>query len=134
MQVRQKGQTIVEFALVLPVFMLFFWGIIYMGMLFSDYLTLSEIARDSTRYAAITMTDEMNVNEIKEKYQDRKLVTTLYKWDPKADNDFAVIKQGDSDKYVEVILTAHHDDSGDILGFIIPKQISVNCKMRREIQ
>lgn len=134
MQVHEKGQTIVEFALVLPVFMLFFMGIIYMGMLFSDYLTLSEIARDSTRYAAVTITDDMNADEIKDKYQDRKLITTLYKWDPKDGNDFAVIKQGDSDKYVEVILTAHHDTSSDILGLVLPKQISVNCKMRREIQ
>ncbi len=42
---RQKGQAIVEFALVLPLFFLFSWGMIYIGLLYSDYLTLANWAR-----------------------------------------------------------------------------------------
>ncbi|HBT79040.1 MAG TPA: hypothetical protein DEA67_02500 [Selenomonas sp.] len=49
----QKGQSIVEFALVLPLFFVLLWGIIYFGLLFADYLMLSNAARSSAREAAL---------------------------------------------------------------------------------
>lgn len=50
----ERGQAVVEFALVMPFLLLFIFGIAYMGFLFSDYLTLSNLARSSAREASIT--------------------------------------------------------------------------------
>ena len=55
---KHKGQSVVEFALVLPLFLFIMFGVIYTGMLFHDYATLSNIARTSAREAAVTAKDE----------------------------------------------------------------------------
>lgn len=49
----QKGQDIVEFALLFPVFMMIITGIIYVGFLFSDYVTLHNQVRSAARDAAV---------------------------------------------------------------------------------
>ena len=46
---RQKGQDIVEFALLLPIFLLVLCGIIYCGFMFGDY----QIVRNAAREAAV---------------------------------------------------------------------------------
>ena len=50
---RQKGQDIVEFALLLPIFLLVFCGIIYCGFMFGDYQTVQGIVRNAAREAAV---------------------------------------------------------------------------------
>ena len=64
MQNKQKGQSIIEFALVLPLFLLLVFGLFYIGMFFADYLTLSSIARSSAREAAVIQ----DINEINRFY------------------------------------------------------------------
>lgn len=48
-----KGQSLVEFALVLPVLALFLMGIIDLGRIVSAQLIVSEAARDAARYASV---------------------------------------------------------------------------------
>lgn len=50
---RQKGQDIVEFALLLPIFLLVLCGIIYCGFMFGDYQTVQGIVRNAAREAAV---------------------------------------------------------------------------------
>lgn len=50
---RQKGQDIVEFALLLPIFLLVICGIIYCGFMFGDYQTVQGIVRNAAREAAV---------------------------------------------------------------------------------
>lgn len=50
---KQRGQDIVEFALLMPLFFIIFFGIMYCGFLFGDYLTLSSMARSAAREAVI---------------------------------------------------------------------------------
>ena len=49
---RWRGQALVEFALVIPVFMLILGGVIQFGIYFWDQNTLNQIVRDAGRYAA----------------------------------------------------------------------------------
>ena len=73
-----KGQSLVEFALVIPFFLLLVFGIIYSGMLFHDYSTLSNLARSAAREAAIvsgTQYDEIETFYLK---QSKNMLTTLY--------------------------------------------------------
>lgn len=48
-----KGQTIVETALILPVILLLVFGIIEFGRMFNAYLVISNASRDGSRYASI---------------------------------------------------------------------------------
>jgi len=50
---RSRGAALVEFALILPLLMLFLLGIIEFGMLVLDKQTLEQAAREGTRVAAV---------------------------------------------------------------------------------
>jgi len=50
----QKGQTIVEFALVFPVFLLIVLGIIELGHLMFVWAAVTDASREASRYAAGT--------------------------------------------------------------------------------
>ncbi len=49
-----RGQTIIEFALIAPVFFLLLYGIIDFGMALDRRLTLQHAVREVARYAAVT--------------------------------------------------------------------------------
>lgn len=53
----EKGQSLVEFALVLPVLALVLMGIIDLARIVSADFIVSEAARDGARYASIGSTD-----------------------------------------------------------------------------
>ena len=81
----QKGQSIVEFALVLPLFFLLLWGFIYLGMFFADYLMLNDVARSCAREASLiqasTLKGNAQANNLQEKYRtecEKRQNTTLY--------------------------------------------------------
>ncbi|MBS1253227.1 MAG: hypothetical protein MAG451_02276 [Anaerolineales bacterium] len=54
---RQEGQSLVELALLLPVLMLIFAGVLDLGRAFQAYITVANAAREGARYAAFHMND-----------------------------------------------------------------------------
>ena len=93
---RQKGQDIVEFALLLPIFLLVLCGIIYCGFMFGDYQTVQGIVRNAAREAAVVgqyteSTDPSqpinNYKIIADKYnqilKEQNVITHLYVPDAK---------------------------------------------------
>ena len=80
---KQKGQSLVEFALVIPFFLFLVFAIIYCGMLFHDYSALSSIARSAAREAAIMTEVPTNghYDTVETFYfnQTQDTLTTLYK-------------------------------------------------------
>jgi Flp pilus assembly protein TadG len=50
----QNGQAIVEFALVLPILMAILLGIIQFGIVFNNYITLTDATRAGARKAAVS--------------------------------------------------------------------------------
>jgi hypothetical protein len=48
---KQKGQGLVEFALILPLLLLMVFGIVEFGRIFQAYLTVQHAAREAARYA-----------------------------------------------------------------------------------
>jgi Flp pilus assembly protein TadG len=54
---REKGAVAVEFALVLPIFLVLVLGIFEFGRAFNIQVSLSEAARESARYAAVHSSD-----------------------------------------------------------------------------
>jgi Flp pilus assembly protein TadG len=53
---REEGQAMVEFAIVLPVLLLIVLGIIQFGMLFKNYIALTDAVRVGARQAAVSRT------------------------------------------------------------------------------
>jgi Flp pilus assembly protein TadG len=50
----ERGQTTTEFAIVLPVLCLLLFGIIQFGILFNNYVTLTDAVRAGARKAAVS--------------------------------------------------------------------------------
>jgi Flp pilus assembly protein TadG len=50
----EKGQTATEFALVLPVFCVLLFGIIQFGIIFNNYVTVTDAVRAGARKAAVS--------------------------------------------------------------------------------
>lgn len=60
----QKGQSLVEFALILPLLVLFIIGIFELGRAFFAYISITNAAREAVRMYTFTP-DTTTVNEIK---------------------------------------------------------------------
>ncbi len=58
-----RGQSMVEFALVLPLLLLLVVGMIGFGVVLSDYITLTEAARAGARYAIVHPTDDPGITK-----------------------------------------------------------------------
>jgi hypothetical protein len=54
---KERGASLVEFSLVLPILFLVLVGIFEIGMAFKSYLTVAYLAREGARLAAFTGTD-----------------------------------------------------------------------------
>jgi Flp pilus assembly protein TadG len=50
----ERGQTMVEFALVIPILCIVLFGIIQFGALYNDYVTLTDATRVGAREAAVS--------------------------------------------------------------------------------
>jgi Flp pilus assembly protein TadG len=50
----ERGQTMVEFAMVLPVLAILLFGVIQFGILFNNYVTLTDATRAGARRAAVS--------------------------------------------------------------------------------
>ncbi|WP_196591108.1 TadE/TadG family type IV pilus assembly protein [Pectinatus frisingensis] len=140
MKRQQTGQAIVEFALVLPILTMLLLAIIYLSMVFADYLTLSSIARDSARYAAVAADSTTTGEQIRTKYNQNNnpsLISSIYTWNQNDTNDFNIaVNQSDGDPdntYVLVNLRATAANTavyGNIL--TLPSELKVSCKMHQE--
>ncbi|MEN6328104.1 MAG: TadE family protein [Syntrophomonas sp.] len=54
---REEGQSLVEFAMVLPLLLLLLMGIIEFGRIISAYMVINNLAREGARFAAVGKTD-----------------------------------------------------------------------------
>ena len=52
----QRGQTMVEFAIVLPILLMLILGIAQLGLTFNNYLALTDGVRAGARYGAVLRT------------------------------------------------------------------------------
>ena len=50
----ERGQTMTEFALILPILVVLLFGIIQFGIIFNNYVTLTDAARAGARKAAVS--------------------------------------------------------------------------------
>ena len=132
---KRKGQSVIEFALVLPLFLLIMFGVVYTGMLFHDYAAISSLARMIAREAAVIQGDDYS--EIANYYEPRldgDLVTGFYK---KADSNPLVIvpfrRNDDPDtEGVKCTIIMQLQASGFLAEMILPKTFGVEYFMKKE--
>ena len=89
LRIRQRGQSMVEFAIVVPFFLVFIMGIAYFGAAISDYIALNNMARSCAREASIG--GPSTYQNLEDKYFKQDLTAGLYEWGPNAPNGLAKI-------------------------------------------
>jgi len=60
----QQGQTMTEFALVLPVLALILFAVIQFGIVFNNYITLTDATRAGARKAAVSRQDANHDSDV----------------------------------------------------------------------
>ena len=130
---KHKGQSVVEFALMLPLFLFIMFGIIYSGMMFHDYSTLSNIARACTREAAVSATEDYTGIEkyYADKLKNGGLMTSFYK--PVGSDPISIVqKTEDEIKVIETTINMQLSVNGFLIDMIVPKSFGVRYYMRKE--
>ena len=131
---KNKGQSLVEFALILPLFLFLVFAIIYCGMLFHDYSSLSSIARSAAREASI-MTEvpvapETHYTGVENFYlsQSQNTLTTLYK--TQKVNVEHKIKDGET--YVVVRIQMARTITSYLLDIVTPLTFDIVYFMKKD--
>ena len=131
----QKGQSVVEFAVIIPLFLIFVMGIIYGGFAYADYLRCNNAVREIARAYSIeeankrgTFKDKVNSNNgafLKER--NAVPVTKLYKVTYNLDD---TTKSG----YVTVSVTFELNiDKDDFGRKVLPEELKpMQCTMPLE--
>jgi Flp pilus assembly protein TadG len=107
----EQGQTMTEFAIVLPVLVLLVFGVIQFGILFNNYVTLTDAARAGARKAAVSRSASNPVgatvtqvqNSASDLTQSDLAVTVTSTWAPASD----------------VTVTATYPYSINLLGLVV---------------
>lgn len=131
---KQKGQILIEFALILPFFLLFVFGIIYCGMMFYDYSQLQNVARQAARERA-THSMELTNEEIRSHYFDddtykykTAFMTNMYR--PAQSRPLEISMEG-TNAMVEInaVLSAH----APIVEQVAAKQFRIIYQMKKDV-
>ena len=85
----QRGQSMVEFGIVIPFFLVFIMGIAYFGAAISDYIALNNIARSCAREASLG--GPSTYRQLENKYLSQDLTAGLYEWGPNVPRELADI-------------------------------------------
>ena len=125
-----KGQALVEFALVLPFFLLLVFGIIYSGMLFYDYSTLSNVARSAARERAITKTSTEDSVIIKNYFNNGDFIygqtTSLYR---PGTPPMIIETNGDD---IVVTINMQLGERTPLMEMVLPDHYSIVYHMRKD--
>lgn len=145
MRAKVKGAVLVEFAIVLPLFLLMLFVMIYGGMLMHDYNGLNELTRAAARYGVVEASGDNNTTP--EGSTDTVKIAAVKKYIKDNGSDFLIIYEikdngvkvsaGASDKIgsdaaLNVTVTAERLDVPMIVEDVMPEKISSTLKMRIE--
>ena len=142
---KQKGAVLVEFVIVLPIFLFMLFVMIYGGMLMHDYNGLNELTRAAARYGVVEASGDNNASG--EQGVDTNKVTAVKKYIKDNGNSFLIIyeiKDTDinvsanaddkigSENAINVTVTAKRLEVPIIVEDVMPEKISSSLKMRIE--
>lgn len=135
MMKRDRGQGLVEFAFVFPFVIILLFGIIYAGIMFYDYASLSSIARSSTREAAIEQQSRpgKRYTELEERYKEEQkyLLTGLYETDGA---DYFKIEEDQHGYITTTISMKLPNQTSYVMRMVLPNRYVVRYYMRKEFR
>lgn len=116
----QKGQSLIEFAMIMPLFFAMCFAMIYGGILFMDYLQWNNAARAVARAISLTPTEEGR-NEIASDFEAHNSeyihqLTKMYSATPD-------VNYSDNQVTVKIDLTLNEENVGTAAYFIAPKEL-----------
>ena len=145
MRLTKKGAVLVEFVIVLPLFLLMLFVMIYGGMLMHDYNGLNELTRAAARYGVVESSGDNSTTP--EGSTDTVKIAAVKKYIKDNGSNFLIIYEikdngvnvsaGVSDKIgtddaLNVTVTAERLDVPMIVEDVMPEKISSTLKMRIE--
>jgi Flp pilus assembly protein TadG len=113
----EQGQTVVEFALVVPILLVILFGILQFGAVYNDYVTLTDATRVGARKAAVSRhsaTPEADAEEAV-----RNSATGI---DKPCNGGTGLCVAVAADKWehgADVTVTAEYPYEIDLLGFVV---------------
>lgn len=115
-----EGQTLVETALVLPVILLILMGIIEFGLIFNNYLMVSNASREGARTAAVGATDAQIISLVKNaaNLDPSKITITISPLQP-------VRKKGDE---VSITVLYNYNLITPVISAIIPGPLPLSSR------
>lgn len=129
----RRGIAMIEFAIIIPIFIFMLYGLAYLSMVFHDYLTLSEMTRDIARHESVGIT----FDKIKANYSKTTFLTDVYLFNP--DTDVKVDTQAENSQNpsagqnVTVTLTAKLNIAKESIWHdMLPSIITASLTMRKE--
>lgn len=117
----KKGQSIIETALIMPIIILILMGIIDFGLLFNNYLVITNASREGARSAAVGSTDSKVIDtviSITSTLDQTKMTTSIYPSESLRKNGDQVTVTVDYDYY---LLTP-------VISAIIPNPVHIKGK------
>lgn len=132
MRIKYKyGQAMLEFAVILPFFILLLMGFVYTGMVFHDYLAIGDLTRDVARYESVGI----KYNDIKDDLKVDQRMSNLYDVNTGADIKVATANEGNQlGDFVTVTVTAKRKDSeNSFLNYVLPEKLTTSLSMRKEV-
>lgn len=144
MKAKQRGASMVEFAIILPGFLLLLCLVIYGGMWMYAQNTLNEIARNAVRYGVVEESskseeeesDTIRINNVK-KVAEEAAKESLILYSIDKDNmgvEVTLVKVISDNDSIQVELKAGlmEDDLPPLIDGFLPDQISSKMIMRIE--
>ena len=107
----ENGQTMVEFTLVLPILCVVLFGVIQMGILFHDYITLTDATRAGARVAAVSSQDPNRVSKVSAAVKNSAQNLDQAQISPSVSSTWA--------HGADVTVTATYPYSVSLLGFVV---------------
>ena len=107
----ENGQTMVEFTLVLPILCVVLFGVIQMGILFHDYITLTDATRAGSRVAAVSSQDPNRVSKVSAAVKNSAQNLDQDQISPSVSSTWA--------HGADVTVTATYPYSVSLLGFVV---------------
>ena len=133
---RQRGQSLVEFALIIPLFALFLFGLIYGGLMFHQYFKLSNDARAEARRYAVMTKEQLDQLTFPQTVEGEKRFGTFYKVTQKIwiEYDESTTPHVAKDVVVRVEFNRSNKDLPRILAMFNwpPETFAMNYRMKLE--